>query len=130
MTPASSKDRGHLATLQLVVEVQKRDWLALWPEGDNAPYDIMVEPEPGKFIRVQVKSCREMDAKGRHSYVIGHGSDHTKRYSKKTVDIMALYAFDTNEWYFVPVEKTYGYSNLHISQKGKWAAFKNNWGAF
>lgn len=123
----TSKDRGHVATLKLVLEAESRDWISLWAEGDNRPFDIVLMPEPDKFVRVQVKSCYKADERGRHSFVIGRGSDHKKRYTKKLVDIMAFHAFDTGDWWFINVEKTAAYKNIHIGPKGQWEPYRNNW---
>lgn len=130
IAPKEVKDRGHLATLKLVIELQSRELTVLWPEGDNSPYDIVVDVGEGAFVRVQVKSSLKADARGRYGFVIGHGANHLKKYTEKMVDVIALYTFDKNDWYFLPVKKTYGYKNIHVAEGGKWEGYKNLWGAF
>lgn len=125
--PTNQKDRGHIAVLKLAVEAESRGLVTLLPSGDNRPYDLVITPDNNKFIRVQVKSCWKRDHRRRHSFVIGYGSDHKHQYDRRTVDIIALYAFDTDEWYILPVEETVGVKNLHVGKDSRWLAFKNNW---
>lgn len=126
----SSKDRGHLASLRLVLQVQLRNLTALWPEGDNQPYDLVVTPDSQKFIKIQVKSCLKQDVQKRHGFIVKRGANHSKTYTKKLVDIIALYAFDTEDWYFIPIEKIEGLTSIHTGGNSKWEGYKNNWEIF
>lgn len=132
MLPASSKARGFLAELILGVEAQKRGLVVLTPGGDNEIFDLVILNGCGRFIKVQVKSCLQKEpGRDRHNFTCKKGGKKQQRtYNKQDIDILALYAFDTEVWHFVPVEVIGTDSQVKIDNGGKYDIFRDNWDIF
>lgn len=125
-----NKDRGHIAGLKLAVQLESRGYIALWPEGDNRCFDLVVLSRRNKFSRIQVKSCWKKDDRGRYGFVVKRGTNHSKTYTPKDIDVMALHAFDGDAWYFIPVAEIKDLDSIHIGPNSKWTKFKDNWEVF
>lgn len=132
MLPEDAKERGYLAELIFAVEAKKNGLTVLTPGGDSAPFDAVVYNSQGRFIKVQIKSCLQREpGRDRHNYTCKRGGPRLARaYEQKDVDMLGLYAFDTNVWHFIPIEQVAGESQIKIDAGGKFDIFRENWNQF
>lgn len=96
---------------------------------DGCNYDFIVD-RAGIVSRVQVKSTNCFMPQD-NSYVvnINHGNKREKRYSKKSVDEIAVYVFDYDAWYLIPVVGDKFTTYVRVSPnnplaKGKYEKFR------
>ena len=130
-----SKIIGEKAEALFLAECINKDLIVSRPFGDNAPYDFVVDVD-GKLVKVQVKSTTIFSECRKYRITCGHGSTTNNKkepYSKKEVDFIAVYVFDYDAWYLIPIKKIKSVSVglfPHIEgSKGQYEAYKGNWSA-
>jgi hypothetical protein len=130
--PETSKDRGHLAELIFAVGARRRDHIVCTPGGDNAPFDVVLFNAGGRFIRVQIKSClKREEGRDRHTWTVKKGGPKKARaYGKQDVDVMALYAYDEDAWWFIPIEALGLEPHIKIDESSPFCQYKNCWDVF
>ncbi len=130
--PEAAKDRGHLAELMFALEAKKRGHIICTPGGDNCPFDVVLYNTVGRFIRVQVKSClRKEPGRTRHSFTVKKGGKNKQSaYHKEDIDVLALYTYDEDVWFFVPIEVVGLDTTVKIEPGGKYDIFRGNWDIF
>ncbi len=130
--PERAKDRGHLAELLFAVEAKRRGFVVLTTGGDNAAFDVVLYTPNGNFLKVQIKSCLQKErTRDRHTFSVKRGGLHHHRtYQASEIDIMALYAFDVEEWHFIPVSQIGTKKTIKIDKAGRFDRYKNNWEVF
>lgn len=125
--PASAKERGHTAVLKLACAAVARGYVVLRPEGDNDAFDIVLMPSLNKFLKVQVKSTTRTSRKG-HSFMIKRGGKKNLRsYTTDEIDFFALYAFDSDEWHFIPTTEVGHKQHIRVGPRTDWERWRNNW---
>ena len=126
---------GKIAEYQFIVDASKRSLSPSIPVCDNRGYDFIIHGK-SKLYKIQVKSTRTISKipngkTGAPFYKIGVccGRDSKKTYSKEHLDFFAIYIFDLNQWFIVPLgvvtSKTlriYPNNNLH-----KYSKYREAW---
>jgi hypothetical protein len=94
---------GNLAEIKFLLLCTEKGHIVSKPIMDGCNYDFIVD-RAGIVSRVQVKSTNCFAPQG-NCYVvnINHGNKSEKRYSKSSVDEIAVYVFDYDAWYLIPV---------------------------
>jgi hypothetical protein len=108
MDDLSSVDKGDASEAIVIAELKKRGEVVLTPFGDNQRYDLVIDRD-SDFIRVQVKTAREIDE---GKVVFDTAGNHTntkgtkmKPYSSDKVDLFMAYNPDRDCIYEVPVSE-------------------------
>lgn len=130
--PEASKDRGFLAEMMFALDAKKNGHSVCTPVGDNDPFDVVLYNPAGRFIRVQIKSCLKKEpGRTRHIWTVKKGGPKTARpYSKQDIDVLALYAYDENAWWFIPIETIGLDVSVKIDDNSALNQFKDNWDIF
>ena len=91
--------KSNIAELSVAAECAKKNWVVLFPFGENTPYDILVDTG-NTFLRVQIKYVTTKDD------VLNVPLKSTTGVTyKDTVDIIAVYCPDNNKVYWVDLNK-------------------------
>ena len=91
--------KSNIAELAVATECAKKNWVVLFPFGENTPYDILVDTGTA-FLRVQIKYITTKDD------VLNVPLKSTTGVTyKDTVDIIAVYCPDNNKIYWVDLGK-------------------------
>jgi hypothetical protein len=117
----SSKTKGEYAELVFASEACKQGFTVLFPNGDNALYDFVVDIK-GKLSRIQVKSSSTS------VYSVSHGSHYTKsnRSRYKHIDFFAFVCLTTLNVYIIPLSKVKEKGTISI-RDSKHLLYKNAW---
>lgn len=98
------------------------------PRGDSAPYDRIVECD-GKLTKVQIKMRSSQDKVSRKNYMLTISKNSGAAYTKKEVDVVAIFLQTEMIWYLVPINKIS--KKMRINPvKDKLDRYKNNWNIF
>jgi len=128
-----NKARGDLAESIFQTEALRRGLVPHFPFGDYLPHDIVLfNPKTEKFYRVQVKSTetnRPGRAGGLH-FSSCKGSKTKTSYTGKEVDIMALFCFETSEWFIIPLEVVLTKKTISIGPKNTLRKYLDDWSQF
>ena len=129
-----SKQIGMEAELRFMVRAVKEGFTVSQPFGDDAPYDFLIE-KSGTIYRIQVKSVSKLDTSS------GNGStkpiakfriyrgDKSKRklYHRDSIDYYALYCFEIDTFWVVPIVKVINQTCVSIGLNGsKYDSYKEN----
>jgi PD-(D/E)XK endonuclease len=116
-----SKLKGEYAELFFAAQAAKRGLTVLFPNGDSARYDFVLDTGKNLY-KIQVKSSTTGE------YSISHGSTSKKsRHSYSNIDYFAFVDLNTNDIYLIPLKKfKKGQSNANINAKN-YPMYKNNW---
>lgn len=130
--PERAKDRGHLAELLFAVEAKRRGYVVLTTGGDNAAFDLVLYTPDGNFVKVQVKSCLGKEkTRDRHTFSVKRGGEKQHRiYKASEIDVMALYSYDNQQWYFIPIAEIGTKKTIKIDNGGRFEKFRNAWNIF
>lgn len=114
----TTKQQGNLGEAAAIKAFLQHGVKISLPYGDNASYDLIVEDNKGKLLKVQVKSCESINANGVYRFSIARKRINTQgnyqsSYSKNEVDLFVLYAVDIDELYLLTFEET-GTSDISI----------------
>lgn len=91
--------KSNIAELAVAAECAKKNWVVLFPFGENTPYDILVDTG-SEFLRVQVKYVSTKDN------VLNVPLKSTTGVTyKNTVDIIAVFCPDNQKVYWVDLSK-------------------------
>lgn len=121
-----NKTLGELAQATFYLESLKRGLVPYNYAGDNMPFDFAVYSNDGKFHKTQVKSSR---SKGTPHFTVGAGS--VKRsYRVGEVDVVALYSFESGDWWLLPGSLVTSLTSLTPHSNGKYSTYKNNWSIY
>ena len=122
---------GNLAEIKFLLLCTEKGYIVSKPIMDGCNYDFIVD-RSGVVSRVQVKSTNCFAPQG-NCYVlnINHGNKSGKRYSKNSVDEIAVYVFDYDAWYLIPVVGDNFTTYMRVSpnnplSKGKYEKFRIN----
>lgn len=95
---------GNIAEIKFLLLCTEMGHIVSKPIMDGCNYDFIVD-RGGVVSRVQVKSTNSY-SKLRDSYVVNliHGmSTNGKRYNSSLIDEVAVYIYDYDAWYLIPV---------------------------
>jgi hypothetical protein len=128
------KRAGSAYEAQFTADALIRGLNVLTPYGDFLAYDLLVENQHGRLIRVQVKGTAVKQRDKVNTYRIGAGrsSDRVKTGRTKTklstddADILAAYVAPAKTWYHIPVEHLSSIT-VHLRPTEKSAAQYEIW---
>ena len=115
---APLKTKGDTAEMMVAADLVKRGYRIAFPYGEDSDYDLIVERE-GVLERVQVKYSESRDGVvpvrcRSHSLTNGRVR-HTKRYTARTIEWLAVYDRITDRCYYIPAaELGEGRALLHL----------------
>lgn len=118
----SSKKKGEYAELLFAAEAARNDFIVLFPNGDSAQYDFVLDTHK-HLVRIQVKSS----ATGYYSVKLG--GPNRKKCSYTNIDYFAFVDLDTKDMYLVPFKQLKSYKNASTICRvdKKFPLYKNNW---
>ncbi len=112
------KAKGDLAELWVAADLRRRGFGIAFPFGEDNDFDLVLI-RPDRLERVQVKYAESNGSVvpvrcGSHSLTNGKVR-RTKRYTAKTIDILAVYDAVTDRCYYIPAaELGDGRAILHL----------------
>jgi hypothetical protein len=119
--PLNLKGKGDLAELMVAADLRRRGFRIAFPFGEDCDFDLVLIRDD-RLERVQVKYA-ESDGIvipvrcSSHSLTNGKVRK-TKRYTAKTIDLLAVYDRTSSRCYYVPAsELGEGRSILHLRLK-------------
>lgn len=121
---------GNIAEIKFLLLCTEMNYIVSKPIMDGCNYDFIVD-RTGVVSRVQVKSTNSY-SKVKNSYVVNiiHGKNtNGKRYNSSLVDEIAVYIYDYDAWYLIPVVgdnfvKYMAFSPHNPLSKGKYEKFR------
>jgi hypothetical protein len=123
-----SKERGEWAELCFMARARGEGMAVLKPYGDSRPYDVAVEEDGRRILRVQVKSTIYCRRGGEYSLSVT--GQKRKRYPKGSVDFFAVFVIPLDEWYIIPYKAMGRRLTLHFtpgSKRSKWTPYLEAW---
>jgi Holliday junction resolvase-like predicted endonuclease len=115
---APLKTKGDTAEMMVAADLVKRGYRIAFPFGEDSDYDLIVERD-GVLERVQVKYAESRDGViivrcRSHSLTNGRVR-HTKRYTARMIEWLAVYDRNTDCCYYVPAaELGDGLAVMHL----------------
>jgi hypothetical protein len=108
MACATRKQKGDLAELKVACDLRERGYRIAIPFGEESDYDLVIDRD-GALERVQVKYV-ESDEKiilvvCRSNSLTNGKVRRIKRYTKATIDWLAVYDRTTDACYYVPASE-------------------------
>ena len=117
--PQDGKRKGELAELAFVFKAASFGWPVSKPYGDSLAYDLVIQAEDGRMLRIQVKSAFTSRRRG---YMINLGARGKKIgrhcYTAADIDFVAAYVVAQNAWYVIPVAAIAGCKQLRLYPTG------------
>lgn len=112
------KAKGDLAELMVAADLRRRGFGIAIPFGEDYDFDLVLVRD-GKLERVQVKYAASDGRVIRvkcFSHSLTNGKIRkTKRYTLKTIDILAVFDETTSRCYYLPAEELGpGRSSIHL----------------
>ncbi len=99
-----TRSRGDIAEAAVLHTLTAAGVPILLPFGRFGPYDLVAEPRPGEFVRIQVKSGRRRAGSGCVEFnccATDHGNGRG-RYAGRA-DVFAVHVHETADQFIVPV---------------------------
>lgn len=116
-----------VAEYKLAAGLLERGLLPLWPSTAECSFDLAVASAT-RILRVQVKGTDSVGPVVQVTTQMKQGSRRV-RYTKKDVDVMAIYVTAEDLWYFIPVKSTHPMTTRikPFSTKCRWSRYRNAW---
>lgn len=117
----ATKNVGDYSEALVRLDLLKRGYIVANVEGDNAPYDLIVDKN-GELLRVQVKARTPVAGKlGVELYTMVYDSTQStnnrskqKKYSEASFDWIAVVDISTETIYYVPMDEVCRYSQFTL----------------
>ena len=121
---------GDLAELQFAKECLKRNILCSKPVSNSYPYDFITDS--GTLKRVQVKASNNFKTRNKEYTINLKRSGKAIAYNSAQVDILAIYLYSLNIWYFIPSfeidQKTcIALNPTVLNTTNKYEKYRENW---
>jgi hypothetical protein len=119
--PLKLKARGDLAELKVAVDLLERGYKIAIPYGEDCDFDLVLI-RGHQLERVQVKHARSNGSvvcvRCRSHSLTNGKVRRTKRYTAKTIDLLAVYDVTSERCYYVPAsELGEGRASLYLRLK-------------
>lgn len=120
-------DKGKQAEYLLASELLGLGMTPCWPSCESQPFDLICASD-SKTCRIQVKGS-VMKGKSIPVRLKLQDGGKIRRYTSKDVDYIAVYLYEYDEWYILPIEEIHktSVSLRPGSEKCRWAAYRNAW---
>jgi len=134
-----TKLKSDIAESAVVTELLKRGFKVLKPVGDRLPYDLALDLNDGKLLRIQVKSAWFDSTKKMYTVDVRRTKTNRKRmlrdrYDSNDFDFAILYIAPLNAFYIMPVSTFLSYSSTvslveleKRQRKPRSADYKERW---
>ncbi len=127
--PNRNKRKGAEVELLFLYEAWKRNLIVSHPYGDVASYDFITEYR-ARCQRVQVKLLTNPKYGG--TVPCAGGYRHHKPYTKRDIDVLAIYAPQSSVWYLIPVEAFSPVTRLRVAPhnpnaRGQFECWRDAW---
>lgn len=99
---AATVDTGKVGEYRFAAELLDRNWVPLWPSTEMFPYDVVADTGEQRH-RVQVKASKKKASSVTFDLRMKAGK-RRRKYTKRDTDFIALYVFEYDAWYILPVE--------------------------
>lgn len=116
----STTNSGKVAEALFVAHALTRGIVPAWTSTEEEPFDFLCWTGK-RCLRVQVKGSRQ---KGSISLSLKHRGGRS--YSKRVLDFFAIYHFDSEAWYLIPVEKLKRKKSISFGG-GRWERYRAAW---
>jgi PD-(D/E)XK endonuclease len=125
-----SKRRGELAELVFLCRASALGFVVAKPYGDSAPYDFIVADGP-KVSRVQVRSGARRD-RGAWHISSGAGSSRKRGYTRRDIDLLAVYLVPLDIWYLIPIDAFSPVKTIWLrpGSRRRFESFREAWHVF
>jgi len=116
------KRLGDIAEIIFLLRCMALGLVVARPYGDCDPFDFIVySPFTQRMLRVQVRCSASIN---NYTYSVqARMRGSARRYTRKTLDLMAVYVLPHNAWYIIPVEKLKGSRvccSPHLKTSNRW----------
>lgn len=129
-----SNKLGLTSEIKFQLEALSRDLIVSKPLGDKEAYDLITDN--GKSLKkVQIKSTsfhrKRWEKTNASAFEVKLTNNKGVKYSKKDVDIFAIFIEPLNIWYLIPhsIVKSLSSVTLYPSGRSKYNKYCNNWRA-
>ncbi len=125
-----SKAKGIASELLFRHECLTRGIVPSIPDGDNSPYDAIIECDK-KLFKVQIKSTNTKNHTG-YKVACSHGSTGKRAYCSSDVDYFAFYIFERSVWFIIPIAEIKSKNiNLYPDKLNhRYSKYKEAWWVF
>jgi hypothetical protein len=136
MPSLDSKRRGDLAELAFLLKATQLGLIVCKPYGDGLPLDFIVLGG-ARLSRVQVKSIHRLTPARGHYHVTTkrRRAGRTRPYSRRDVDVLAVYIQPEDTWYLLPPRafrnrQTLHFYPRHLAARRRFRAYRERWSLF